>query len=171
MDDEPKKKRAKPVTMTSRSRSWLEKQGYIVSLVERQMWLEKKVNGVPTGEKFLQKWDCFGFADLIAVHRDKPGVIFIQTTTQDNAAARRDRVLLAPAVVVILEAQNRVHVHGWALKGPRGGRKLWQVNVYELRFCGNNLNRLEFVQNEIRDVEEDGTSAESLFELAGEEAF
>ena len=154
-------KRAKPVTMTSRSKGWLEKQGYIVALVERSIWIPRKVNGIPTGEKFLQKFDCFGFADLVACHSDKPGTLYIQTTTQDHAAERRNKILAASAVPVILKGGNHIHVHGWAKKGGRGQRKLWQVNIYKLGIHPGG--RLEFLQLPAVEVEDDGSTSPDLF--------
>lgn len=161
MEETAKKKRAKPVTMTARSKKWLERQGYIVALVERTLWFPKKVNGMLTGEKFMQKFDCFGFADQVAVHPDRAGVTFVQTTTRDHQAERREKILGISYVVAILQAKNRIVVHGWAKGGARGARKLWSVAVHELFLT--ETGKPYFKEIEPVEVEDNGDEAETLF--------
>lgn len=73
--------------------------------------------------------DLFGFVD-IAVLDGKPGVLGVQTTTMSNHAARVGKIQsdeLARAVNAWLLAGNRIVVHGWAKRGPRGKRKRWSL--------------------------------------------
>lgn len=156
-----KKKRAKPVTTTSRSRTWLEKQGFIVALVERTMWFPQRINGIPTGRNIPMKFDCFGFADLVAVHPDIPGTSYIQTTSRDHQAERRQKVIDAVAVPTILKAGNDVYVHGWGKTGARGKRKLWQVSVFKARLNSSGVVVMEEVEE--GTIDDDGEEVVSLF--------
>jgi len=69
----------------------------------------------------VEKWnqharirqDLFGFADVIAARADKAGVLLVQTTTVSNQSKRLAKLLAIPAVAVVLQAQNRIQVHGW----------------------------------------------------------
>jgi len=158
---EPKKKRAKPVTMTSRSRSLLESQGWIVGLVERTVWIPKRVNGIPTGEKFMQKFDLWGWADLACVHPDKIGTLYVQTTHSTDAWQRRLKILEATAATeAVLKSQNTIQVHGWAKTGARGKRKLWTVKVSE---CHLVNGQLKFVDVSEKSLDEANEPVETLF--------
>jgi hypothetical protein len=137
--EQEKKKRAKPVTTTDRSRKFLEKQGYIVALVERSVNAPRFFKGNPTGEVFRNKFDAFGFADLICVRADVIGTLYIQSTTVDHQAERRQKVLDAKATRTILLAGNQIVVHGWGKKGPRG-QKTWQVTESRCVLVSNDAN-------------------------------
>jgi len=77
-----------------------------------------------------QKNDLFGFADLIAI---RPGVtLAVQTTTSSNMAARVKTVMSCKLAGLCKEAGWNIEVHGWALKGPQGKRKTWQVRIEEI---------------------------------------
>lgn len=143
----PKKKRAKAVTTTARSKSYLEKQGYMVALVERTVNAPKFEQGKPAG-MFRNKFDAFGFADLVAVHPDITGTLYIQTTTTQHQAERQQKVLDARATRTILQSQNRIVVHGWKKTGPRGQVKTWQVTVAE---CMLQDDQLMFVTADYGD--------------------
>jgi hypothetical protein len=71
--------------------------------------------------------DLFGAFDLLAVRPDAAGVLGVQATTGDNAAARVRKLVENPAVRVWLLAGNTAEVWGWSKRGPRGGRKTWGV--------------------------------------------
>lgn len=80
----------------------LERMGYDVCSVER------RVNRVVT-------FDCFGFADLIAMHPEH-GTILVQTTSASNMAARLKKVKAEPRHRTWLLAGrgwHRIEVHGW----------------------------------------------------------
>lgn len=121
------KKRKKPVMLTARSRKYLEREGWVTALVERSVDVPKFVNGKPTGERWRNKFDCFGFADLVAVNVDVPGTTYIQVSDHSHGAERRGKVLGAPATPVILAAKNRIEVHTWKKIKPRGRPALWQL--------------------------------------------
>lgn len=158
--NEPKKKRKKPVTMTKRSMDFLRDQGYEVAIVERWFDFPERKNGFPTGKTIKQRMDCFGFADLVAVHVDKPGTLYVQTTSRDNQAARRDKIRQSRSIVPILRSGNRVHVHGWAKGGARGARKLWKVSIFEARLESSGL---KFYPAGEQDIAEDGEVEPGLF--------
>jgi hypothetical protein len=127
-DDKPKRK--KPVLLTRRSRKFLERQGFIVALVERSLDVPKfKEN--PAGERFRNKFDCFGIADLCCCHSDQVGCLFVQVTDFAHAAEHRDKILAAKALPILLTAQNRVELHCWK-SCKRKGRKMWQLRMYAL---------------------------------------
>jgi len=159
--DEPKKKRAKPVTMTKRSMDYLRKDGYSVAIVERWFDFPERKNGFPTGKMIKQRMDAFNFADLIAVKPGIPGTLYVQTTSRDNQAARRAKILEAEAVPAIIKSGNRVQVHGWALAGARGARKLWKVSVW--RGYLDDIGNVQFEPESEKELDETGEEVESLF--------
>ena len=84
MPDKPK--RSKAVTMTQRSRKYLEKQGYICTLVERSVNAPKFAFGKPTGEMFRNKFDAWGFADLACCQQK-----YLQHTRMSYASETRSQ--------------------------------------------------------------------------------
>src|ERR1700690_1959530 len=116
-------------TMTKRSMDWLRGRGYSVTLVEQWILFPDRA----TGKTVKIRRDAFGFCDIACVHPEHVGTLYVQTTTRVNQASRRNKILLAPAAVVVLQSANRIHVHGWAQVGARGRRKLWEVSVFEAR--------------------------------------
>lgn len=76
--------------------------------------------------------DLFNMFDIIAIKADEPGVLGIQTTSGSNASARVKKILANPLHKIWLAAGNRIVVHGWAKRGPRGKRKLWTCATYEV---------------------------------------
>lgn len=71
--------------------------------------------------------DFAGFADILAFKKDTPGVLAIQTTSMDNVSARLKKISENEHVEEWKAAGNRVVVHGWAKRGPRGKRKVYQL--------------------------------------------
>jgi hypothetical protein len=138
-EQQEKKKRAKPVTMTARSMKYLKEQGYLVALVERSIDVPRFGKGFKPGDRFRNKFDAFGFADLIAVKPGTIGTLYVQTTTADHQSERRTKILEALATKTILECRNRIVVHGWSKKGARGMPKLWSVTVAECLIVGGQL--------------------------------
>lgn len=90
-----------------------------------------------TAEKWLTgcKRECITFADMCRnmehYARVKQGIALVQTTSRSNQSERIKKIR------DIIEAEEwlrvgRIFVHGWAKRGPRGGRKVWEVQVTEL---------------------------------------
>jgi hypothetical protein len=69
--------------------------------------------------------DLFGVGDLLAA---RPGeLLLVQVTSASNLAARRRKALAAPGLRTWLQAGGRFELHAWGKRGPRGGRKRWDV--------------------------------------------
>ena len=78
--------------------------------------------------------DLFGFIDIVCVD-GRPGVLGVQSTTTTNQAARVSKIQsyeLSRVVNMWLMAGNRIVVHGWSKKGPRGKRKRWELSETEI---------------------------------------
>ena len=103
------------MTPTARSLDLLREMGYTAEVVER--W-------VP-GAKIRR--DLFGFADVLGCHA-KFGVLAIQCTTGDHAAARTSKAMDEARLLTWLKAGAKFEVWGWALRGARGKRKLWVLS-------------------------------------------
>lgn len=90
----------------------------------------------------VEKWnpfahirqDLFGAIDIIAVKKDQPGCLGIQTTSTPNMSARIDKSLTLPAMRAFVEAGNRFMVWGWAKRGARGERKVWTLKEEAVTF-------------------------------------
>lgn len=102
---------------TARSLEYLRRQGYIAGVVERFI------------QAIHQRIDLFGCIDIVVVRPPIKGVLGVQATTADNEAARASKAASLPALRTWLEAGNVFEVHGWALKGARGKRKTWALNI------------------------------------------
>ena len=110
--------------MSSPTRHTLEhcrKRGWIACVVEK--WIRGKNIRV----------DVLGFGDVLALD-GQPGSLLIQTTTTDNAPARVKKIKTERRdnALAWLEAGNRIVVHGWALRGAAGKRKLWTLKEYDV---------------------------------------
>jgi hypothetical protein len=93
---------------TSRSLDLLRAEGYRVGVVERYNSFTR------------QRVDLFGLFDLIAVGRGR--VLFVQTTTASNMAARRTKMREADDGTVltdVLADNSIVELHGWVKRGHR----------------------------------------------------
>ena len=98
---------------TSRSLAYLREQGYMAEVVEKR---------VPNTN--ITK-DLFGFIDILAIKHGE--ILGVQTTTNENAAARIRKIAEHPNTSWVREAGIRIHVHGW--------RKLksgWAVRVEDV---------------------------------------
>ena len=100
---------------TVRSLALLRKNGYTAQVVERYN---------PYAHVRI---DLFGFIDIVAIKEGEDGVVGVQTTTASGFSARYKKILGIPAARIWLEAGNKILLHGWAKKGARGKRKLWQT--------------------------------------------
>ncbi len=120
-----KPKRKKPVALTGRSRKYLESCGYIVSLVERSVDVQRP----GSTERFRNKFDCFGFADLVGAVLERRGTLYIQVTDHAHSAEHRSKIINAPAVPILLQTENRVQLHTWKAS-KRKGVKLWNLRIH-----------------------------------------
>jgi hypothetical protein len=93
----------------------LRQRGCIADVVERRL-----------ANTFTTK-DLFGFLDVLAMEPGQPGILGVQTTTVANQATRIKKILDEPRALAWLGCGCRITVHGWALKGARGRRKLWAL--------------------------------------------
>ena len=105
------------MTPTRRTLQMLRKQGATVAVVE-------KFN---PGARVRQ--DLFGCIDIVALEPGQSGVLGIQATTTSNMAARRHKIALEPRAALWMACGNRLQIIGWAKRGPRGKRKVWQASV------------------------------------------
>lgn len=111
----PRKRRKKPVSVTPRSMTYLQEQG----------WLAEKVEHPLPGNANTTR-DLFGFIDILAV---KPGeTLAVQVTTTSHQADRITKIANHPNVAAVREAGWAIHVHGW-LKNAQG---LWVLTVTDV---------------------------------------
>ncbi len=101
------------MTPTARTKQFLERDGYHVSIVEKWNAFAKI------------RQDLFGFIDILAL---KPGVLLaIQVTSTGNMSSRIEKINQSPLRDWWVSTGCRLEVHGWSKKGPRGKRKTWQL--------------------------------------------
>jgi len=109
---------------TQRSLKHLREAGWTVCIVEK--WIEAAQKRV----------DAFGFGDLLACkppfvdkdeHINGPQIVLVQTTTMAHMAARKAKIYQNQQAAIWNKAGGKIILHGWAKRGPRGKRKLWQV--------------------------------------------
>ena len=102
------------ISLNSRSRIWLEDNGYASQVVE---------TGIP---KTFKKRDLFGCFDVIAVGHGR--VLFVQATSLSNASSRRKKVLANPIYEVIKDTDGGyMDLHLWFKKG-----RFWRLRIEEL---------------------------------------
>lgn len=122
------------MTPTQRSLARLKSQGYFTQVVEK--W-----------NPFARiRQDLFGAIDILAVRANMNGCIGIQTTTMGNVQARLTKAAALPAIRAFIMAGNRFEVWGWAKRGLRGKRKMWECKVIPI-----SISELTGDQNEIPD--------------------
>lgn len=107
---------------TQLSLAKLRKEGFAAEVVEK--WIPGA---------FIRK-DFLGCIDILAVKAQHNGVLGIQATTTGNINARLEKARMIPALRAYLEAGNRFVVWGWAKRGPRGKRKVWELKEEALTF-------------------------------------
>lgn len=106
---------------TARTLRHLRGLGYTVAVVEH--W--NSFAGI--------RQDLFGWIDVVAVRPSDPGVLGIQCTTSDHAAARVAKARGNEALKSWVAAGNRLVVHGWARRckriadGKRSRRIRWEL--------------------------------------------
>ena len=106
---------------TARSLAYLRKRA-IAGVVERYNPHAKR------------RHDLFGFIDIVALD-EWAGTLGVQTTTTDNISHRLDKLReeCAGNMRLWLERGNRLVIHGWAKRGPRGQRKTWTLTERVVR--------------------------------------
>ena len=100
-----------------RSLEWFRKQGWYAYSVSR--WVSQAGRRV----------DFAGFADLIAYSPSLGIIVACQATTTAHQSDRLAKILSLESAGAWMKAGGKVHVHGWAKRGPRGKRKLWTLTV------------------------------------------
>ena len=100
---------------TQRTLAALRKDGWTAEVVER--WIP--------GANIRR--DLFGFGDILAMHPDH-GILMVQATSTPHVRDRIAKLLAVPTLLRWLQASphNHVEVWGWAKRGARGKRKVFQ---------------------------------------------
>lgn len=83
--------------------------------------------------------DFLGFADILAVEPDRPGVLAVQACATGDQSKRLTKLATEPVrerVAAWLAAGNRLAVWGWAKRGSRGQRKRWTLSETAVDGCG-----------------------------------
>ncbi len=110
-----------PSVPTQRTLKRLKEEGYTPAIVEKYNYFSRT------------RQDLYNFADIVAIHPEKLGVLAIQTTSGSNASARRKKILDNPIVKIWLLGGNKVEVWSWAKQGPRGKRKVYTLKVTAIK--------------------------------------
>lgn len=118
--EEPlKKKRKKPHSNVQESLAHLRKLGYRCAIVEK--W----------NPHARIRQDMFGGIDIVAIRFGE--TCGVQACRNADLAEHRTKLFEEPRMREWIEAGNRLLLHGWAMKGARGERKLWTLREQELR--------------------------------------
>ncbi len=112
------------MTPTQRSIEHLKKRGYRCAIVEHWNSFARR------------RIDLYGFIDILAISPTE--TLAVQTTTGANLAARITKAQALPSYADWLASEQcdgwhdprrTVEFHGWAKRGARGKRKLWEVRI------------------------------------------
>jgi hypothetical protein len=113
---------------TQRSLKLLRERGLVVQAVERWIpWATKPEDkDKPPSERGPPgiKQDLYGWIDLLAFNPETGELLAVQTTSGSNVSARIAKIREWPHLAAWLKRHGAV-VHGWAKRGERGKRKLW----------------------------------------------
>lgn len=78
--------------------------------------------------------DLYGYIDILGVHPARPGVLGVQCTTGDHAAARIAKAKGNAAMMAWILAGNPLVVHGWVMRKHRNADGSWSKRgTWELR--------------------------------------
>lgn len=102
---------------TSRSLKHLRDRGFAADVVER--W-------IPAAQV---RRDLFGCIDIVALTKSGK-VLWVQTTSASNMAARRDKLKDNEILPFLTMNGNRVLLHGWQKKNGRWACKEEEVTVH-----------------------------------------
>ena len=108
---------------TRRSMDYLRARGWLPGKVEH--WNPHVGQPGPDGKPQGIRQDLWGVIDIVALKVGEP-VVFVQTTTASNVAARVEKICASKHFAVIART-GRIEVHGWKKVGAR-----WTVRVLEL---------------------------------------
>lgn len=111
------------MTPTARTKALLEKDGYLVGIVEK--W----------NPYARIRQDLFGFADLIGVSPASKTVTLVQACTDTDHARRRRKVMESEAAAICAKAGVIVAVISWGKRKEKGTKRLtWTPRVEVVRF-------------------------------------
>ena len=105
------------ITTTQRSLANLRDRGY-------RPWVVEQWNPYAHVKK-----DLYGFLDIVALHKEKSGLLGIQTTTASNLAARITKAEGLEAFRWWIAAGNSVEFHGWHKVNGK-----WVATIREFAF-------------------------------------
>jgi len=74
--------------------------------------------------------DLWGFADALCLRGKE--ILAVQATTTGNINKRVEKIKASENYQIVKDAGIRIEVWGWAKRGKRGERKLWQLKSIEL---------------------------------------
>jgi hypothetical protein len=120
---------------------YFKKAGFIVARVEQRLHMP--------GRPFPVTRDAFGFGDLLVAHHDPKVTALVQVTATGDMNRRIRKIGGTPAdasnekqaaeaeiarhnAAIWLAAGNKIIVHGWAKRGPRGKQKRWTLTEQEI---------------------------------------
>lgn len=118
---------------TARSKQYLEKQGYTVCKVEQK--IKFPIPGKGVAGTILR--DAFNFGDLLYMGNGVIGLC--QSTVGAKRANRISKIQTLTEARKWLECSGKILVHGWAKRGPKGGRKVWSPREAELLLQENSF--------------------------------
>lgn len=118
---------------TQRSLAKLRAEGWTCQIVER--W----------NQYARVRQDLFNGIDIVCLKAGEPGVLGVQTTSDDNASKRVEKLNGIEALKLWVACSNRLVVHGWAKKGARGKRKLWTCREIEISFRTSTVDTVAAV--------------------------
>ena len=148
------KKRKTPFSATQYSMAWLRKNGYSVDKTEQTV---RWPNPAFPGTFKIVKKDLFGFCDIAAVKSGEPGTTYVQTTSDEgggHSGARVEKIAGIPVAYIILRAGNRIHVHGWSKRGPRGKPKFWKLKRIEITLDSEGMMQTKILPGTEEQEEE-----------------
>jgi hypothetical protein len=112
---DPRTKKPKGQSPTSRTLQYLKKQGWCGGVVEKWNHITKI------------RQDLFGIIDIVALC--DTDLIGIQATSDANVSSRVEKIKASPYLRPWLQTGAKVEVWGWAKKGARGKAKRWTLRV------------------------------------------
>lgn len=115
------------MTPTARSLALLRSRGFEAGIAEQRV-------PIPRSRGRIVTRDLFGVADIVFFDARITGLC--QSTTMDHLAERERKVREWSRLMDWLAGDRRFVLHGWALKGPAGKRKLWEMVEREITLDG-----------------------------------
>lgn len=118
------------MTPQERTRANLTSRGYLVGTVEKKKKFPNRKKGPclecgnqPMIEISSDLWEVF---DIVAVHPSKMkfDIVFVQTTSRTNHAARRNKILSSMEAKLVLLSGALILIQSWRQEGTAGSRWL-----------------------------------------------